>query len=249
MTAFTYASLQTSLLVMLSQAPSPYSSIPADFTTLYPVAISNAENRIFRELVPVSNRQQNTTLATTAANRTLDLSGIAPLVVEGFALLSTTGVQIPFDAASLDAVDIIWPDSTITMDPTQADWAGRFWAMLDAVTIVFAPTVPGVYTAMVTGLFLPPSLASFATSAPTTGTTYLSSVYPDLLQAACMAWLAGGLLRNYGAQADDPRQAMSWETYFTTTMKDCVLEEQRRRGQGVGWSANMPTPVAQPPRT
>lgn len=250
MAAQTYSTLQNSLAAMLSQAAAPYTILPSDFITLYPQAISYAEDRIYREMVPVSNRQQDTSLLTTAASRVLDLTPIMPLVVEGFALLYPAGVtsidagtQIPFDEASLDLLDICWPQSSVTVDPSLAQWYGLYWAMRDATTIVFGPTVAAAYTPVVTGLFQP------APMSVTNPTTYLGNVYPELLQAGCMVFLSGALLRNFGASSDDPKMAVAWESQFQTLMKSAIEEEQRRRGQGVGWTANMPAPIARSDRS
>lgn len=250
MAALTYTTLQTTLLVALSQAPSPYNVIPPDFAQLYPQAITYAEGRIYRDLVPVANRQQNSSLSTTASSRTLDLTAISPLVVEGFALITPSGTSNPklgtrvqFDAASLDAIDLFWPNESVTVAPQNADWYNRSWAMRDDHTIVFCPTPDAVYTVELTGMFQPAALSS------TNATTYLSTVYPELLTAACMIWLTGALLRNFGASADDPKMALSWEkTYAQDLLPKVLEEEQRRRSQGVGWSANPPS-QAQPQRT
>jgi hypothetical protein len=64
-----------------------------------------------------------------------------------------------------------------------------------------------------------------------------------------MVWLAGWLQRNYGAQTDDPRMAVSHETQYSSLRDSALAQEQRMRGQGTGWSANLPTPLAQPQRT
>jgi len=251
MAAQTWSSLQTSLLVMLSQAPSPYNQIPADFAVLYPQATSYAEGRIYQELVPLNYRKQNTSLVTTPASRTLNLTFASQTVlsVEGFALIIPSGTTNPalgtriiYDPSSLDVIDMVWPQESVTVAPEAADWIGRYWALLDDQTLVFAPTVPAVYTAVITGDFEPVPIS------PTNPSTYLSSVYPELLQAACMVWLSGALTRNFGAQADDPRQAMSWETQYKTLLGSSLLEEQRRRLQGVGWSQNAPAPLNKPDR-
>jgi hypothetical protein len=247
MAAQTWTSIQNSLIAMLSQAPPPYNQIPGDFVTLYPQATSYAEGRIYREIVPVNERSQNTSLSTIAASRVLSLAPTSQLVlsVEGFALLYPSTVSNPalatriiFDASSLDVIDVVWPQESVTMDPSQADWIGRYWSMLDDQTIVFAPTVPAAYTVALTGNFAPIPISA------ANPTTYLSTVYPELLQAGCMVFLTGGLLRNFGAQSDDPKMATSWNSTYQDLLMSAVGEEQRRRMQGVGWSQYMPATMA-----
>jgi hypothetical protein len=252
MAAQTWITLQNTLLVALSQAVAPYTVIPSDFATLFPQATSYAEQRIYRELVPLNERTQNTSLTTTTASRVLNLTAASQMIltVESFELIYPAGVtnqalgtRMIFDAANLDVIDLVWPQESVTMDPSLADWIGRYWALLDDHTLVFCPTVNGAYTAIITGTFesIPISAAN--------PTTYLSTFYPEVLEAACMVFLTGYLLRNFGAQSDDPRQAVSFESHYKTLMQSAIIEEQRRRMQGAGWSQYVPAPMEKPDRT
>lgn len=247
MAALTWATLETELIVALVQAPPPYNVIPPDFASLYPNATSYAESRICAEIPLLANRTQNTQLATVAGSRQLNLSLMTnPLVVqEGLALISPAGTTNPalgarivFDKATLDFIDQIWPVEATTMDPSIADNVGRWWAPLNtgpssgvsiagvaaSSIIVLAPTPDNVYTAECTGLFQPTPISNSNPS------TYLSTVYPDLLVAACMVFLEGALRRNFGAQADNPQSAMSWEAMYTRLKDAAAFEEARRRG-------------------
>ena len=111
-----------------------------------------------------------------------------------------------------------------------------------AAWLVFSPTTDKAYTAIIFGTFQVTPLSSGNPS------TYLSNIYPDLLQAACMVFLTGALTRNFGAQADDPKMAVAWEEQYKSLLEGAVLQEQRRRMQGVGWSQYAPAPVAKPDR-
>lgn len=244
MAALTWTTLRNELMAALVQGPSPYTVIPADFATLYTAAISYAEARICAEVPLLANRTQNTQLVTVSGSRRIDLAGMTnPLVVqEGLSLISPAaqtnpalGNRIPFDKATLDFIDLIWPVEATTMDPALADNIGRFWAPLNSGSttaaytgnssiIVIAPTPNGIFTAEVTGLFQPTPLSSGNAS------TYLSTVYPDLLFAACMVFLSGALKRNYGSQSDSAPQAVSWESQFEVLKEACQSEEMRRRG-------------------
>ncbi len=249
-----YADLQTALTIQLSQAPSPYTNLPADFTTLLPLTIEFAEDRILRDMVLLGVRTANSTLITAAASRVLNLSamtGSIILIPEGVALITPTGTtnpalgtRVPYDLVSLDMVDLLWPTEATIVAPDGAggDNYGRIAAMKDASTLVLGPT-PGVgFTAEITGLFRPAVLSAQNTP------TYISTQYPDLLVAACMIYLAGALLRNYGAASDDPKLAASWQEQYDRLLKAAIVEEDRRRTAGGGWSPNRPTPIATPPR-
>jgi hypothetical protein len=233
MSALDYFSLRDTLVATLSQAPYPYVVLPDDFNTLYPQAITYAEGRIYKDLVMLATRTVDTSLITVSGTRSVDLNAMTPnkiIVPEGFALLTPagstrqTGTQTPFDEASLDTIDQFWPTIATTMGPADADNIGRYWALQDDHTLVFSPTPDAAYTAVVTGLFQPVSLSETNTS------TYLSEVYPELLTSACLIWLSGALLRNFGASADDPRSALSWEATYQALMATAKYEEARRRG-------------------
>jgi hypothetical protein len=232
MTALTWTTLQTALLAALSKAQPPYNVVPADFAALYPSATSYAESRICQDIPMLANRTQDTSLATVAGTRTLTTSGMALtlLAPEGVALLTpagstlATGTLEPFDMSSLDVIDMVWPTQSLTLAPSAADWIGRRWAMRDDHTIVLCPTPDAAYTVVVTGLFAPTPISSSNPS------TYLATVYPDLLTAACMVWLCGALLKNFSAQGDLPQQAISWEAQYGTLKAAAEHEEMRRRG-------------------
>lgn len=231
--ALTYATLQTALLAALSKAQPPYSTAPADFAALYPQAISYAEGLIYRDVVMLAERTQDTSLATTPGSRALNLSAMTNpvLVPEGMALITPAGTTNPalgtrvwYTMASLDTIDMAWPQEASAVAPSLLDWTPRYFAMRDALSIVFCPTVNGAYTAEITGLFQPAALSASNTS------TYLSSTYPDLLEAACMVYLTGALLHNFGSQADNPQRAVSWEGIYQKLLDGVRSEESRRRG-------------------
>ena len=208
--------------------------------------------------MPVGARQQNVSLVTTVNSRILNLGSMTNsfggqiIDPEGVALIGPAGTtnpalgtRYPYKMTSLDVIDIVWPQESSTLSPSAAEWLGRWWALLDQNTIVLAPTpdapLGAVYTAEVTGLFQPTPISA------ANPTTYISTYYPDLFECAIMVFMSGWLQRNYGAQSDDPRQAQSWETQYQTLLPACVQEEDRRRGAGVGWTANRAT-QAQPAR-
>lgn len=234
MAAQTWTTLQNTLLVALAQAPAPYNIVPPDFATLFPQATSYAELRICRDIPMLANRSQNTSLVTAAGSRNLNLgsmTGNQIIIPEGLALISpagqtnpAVGTRIPFDEASLDLIDQVWPQESETMDPAAADWIGRWWALRDNATIVFAPTANATFTAEITGLFLPTPI-SLANP-----TTYISTVYPDLLEAACMLFLCGYLEQDFGAASSDPAMSMSFEGMYRTLVQAAKDEELRRRG-------------------
>lgn len=259
MAAQTFTTIKNAVITALSNAPSPYTATTDDFETLFPQGTSYAENRIYRDMVMLATRQSNATLVSATGSRSFDLNNLVnadggPIIVpEGFGLISPAGQSdpalgtvIPFKQAGLDWIDQIWPQQSVTMDPTLAQWIGRYWAMYDDHTIVVSPTPDAPagahYTAVVTGLFQPTPISSG------NPTTYLSTYYPELLETAIMIFMVGWLQRNFSSTADDPAQAQSFETQYKNLLPGCIEEEQRRRGQGAAWTNSAPAPIAQPER-
>lgn len=249
--SLTYAQYQQALTILAAQASaaSGYSLTNApDFSNMIPNFLDYAEDRIYRECVFLAARAQDSSLQFSGTTRTLNLAAASTiiLVVEGVAAITPTGTapgagtRQQFSPASLDLIDTVWPQESLTVDPSAV--TDRWWAMRDASTIVVAPTPNDTYTAEITGMFRPLQLSG---SNPT---TYLSLNYPDLLLAASMISVAA-YLRDYGAESEDPKLAQSWESQYGKLQQSAMAEEQRRRSQGAGWSANLPTPLATPQRT
>lgn len=228
-----YTTLQTYLeTILIDQAPS------ADFTTILPAAIQDAEQRIYRDMDFVNTRTIDSTGALTAGNRqfTLPTDQVVFLVVQGVSLMAVGGSfgvtkATPLEPVSLDDIDFTWPDPTVQKFPNK-------WAMLNDAAIVVGATPDQAYPVSITGTFRPSSMSSQNT------TTYIGNIYPDLLVAACMMFLTG-YQRDFGAQSDDPKMAMSWENVYQDRLKSAKAEEVRRKGEGVNWAAS-PTPMAVP---
>lgn len=232
MNGYNFYTLQDELLNALALAPYPYVVQPPDWPTMYNSSLIYAEHRISRDLVLLAERVIDTSLTTTAGSRYLNMADMywgQLTVVENLALIvpsgetTSDGTRYSFDATSLDALDMIWPQESLTMNPSDATWIGRYWAMLDDHNVALAPTPDDAYQAVFTGLRYPAPLSTTNTE------TYISQWYPALLMAACMVFLTGALKRNFGAQADDPQQAMSWERQYELLLGPAKDEELRRR--------------------
>jgi hypothetical protein len=261
MAALTWTTLETACLAETAKVQPPYTVPSADFAVIFPQATSYAEGRIYKEFGGLlATRQQNTSLQTTPSVRTVGLAGMVnagggPIIVpERFALFlpgaGGTGSpsRVQFDRASLDVIDMIWPQFISTQPPSLTDFNPRYWDLLDDHTIVMAPTPDAVYTCEVTGLFQPTPIGPGNESpTPLTVTsTYLSTVYPELLLAACMVYLCGALLHNFGAQSDAPQRAISWENLTQELMTIAKAEEMRRRGMKPNYPMPAPPMPARP---
>ena len=234
------------LLATLVKAQPPYNVSPPDFDALFPQATSYAEGRIFHDIPMLGNRQTNSSLTTIPSSRTVETGSIVNpsggpiIVIEQFNIIVSSGARISFDQSSPQVIDQIWPVESATVTPSLTSFIPRLWAYRDnqsfsgplAPVLIYAPTADSVYTVELSGLFQPTPISE------ANPTTYLSTVFPELLEAACLVFLTGALTHSFGQQADDPKMAMSWEGQYQTLIGSIRSEEARRRGL----TPDLPTP-------
>jgi hypothetical protein len=211
-----------------------------EFTAALPSFITNAEQRIYRKLIPSAASGQNMSLTTTVGRRTIDLGSMFgqsihgmpvafqyPMIVEAVAMLHPHALNgqpgwIQFMPTSIEFIDSIWPSPTVVGEP---GFPFAYYNMLDDQTMVVAPTPADVYPVRVTGVWRPAGMSAVITE------TWLSRTFPDLLFKGCMVE-ATGWMRDYGAQSDDPRMAVSWVAQYQEALQTAMQEEAMRQGQG-----------------
>lgn len=216
---------------------------PSDaFTAILPVLVQKAELRIYREIDFLAHRGVNASLVFVPGSRTLDLTGMTgqlvngitplnpfPVSVEGISAVlpawqqPSAGTRVRFRRVSLDTIDMVWPQETVTGSPGSPF---ALWTMLDDHTAIVAPTPDNQYLAEVTGTWRPAPMSSVNTR------TWLGDNLPDLLIDACMIE-AMGYRQDFGAQSDDPRAALSWEQRYQADKASATSEEGRRRLGGL----------------
>lgn len=217
------------------------------FTAATPNFVNNAELRIYRELDFLAASGQNTSRVTAIGNAEIDLSSMTgqtisggtpvafpyPVVVQSVAALVGT-TWVPFQLVSQEFLDLVWPQSSLTATPV----AGQaFYTMFDNSTVKVAPTPNASYTLRITGEWRP---APMSAANPR---TWLGDNASDILFCAVMVE-AMGYQRSFGATADDPRAAISWEKRYQDSKATAMAEEAVRKGLGPGYQPYMPAPLA-----
>jgi hypothetical protein len=71
-------------------------------------------------------------------------------------------------------------------------------------------------------------------------TTLLTQYLPETFLTCAMIF-ASAYQKNYGAQADDPQSAQSWENQYTALMRSAAVLELRKKFQSEGWTSSYPT--------
>ncbi len=215
----------------------------ANFLTDLPNIIDDAEQRLYRELdlVSTSVRDSSAALVLATRNFTLPSTNGTFIVTDQLNVITpaaTTnpelGTRVALVPASQEMLNALWPSQAGSSVP-------QYFAMVDQGLAIVAPWPDATYTVEVVGTIRPPALSSSVT------TTLLSVFFPDLLIAASMVRLSG-YMKNYGAGADDPKMAMSWETHYQALIGSAETEEARKKFASVAWSSDSPQPLATPPR-
>jgi hypothetical protein len=185
-------------------------------------------------------RDSSGVLSTNNRNFTLPTSIGTFVVVVGMNVITPAGTapdagtRFPLVPVSRDYLDYVWPSVTGAARPVA-------YAPVTQSAFVVGPWPDAGYVVEVIGTQRPAPLSAGNT------TTFLSVNLPDLFLAASMVF-ASGYQKNFGAQADDPKMATSWESQYQTLKASAMVEDLRKKLQSTGWSSQMPSPLT-PPRT
>lgn len=242
-TGYTYASFGTILAKML--AVNPGTTLTTNNTDLLNASIDYAELRIYRELDLLATQTESDSPALTPGTRTLAMPG-GMIIVNDISVItpantsSATGTVNPMQRTSPSFINYFWPTNSTQAQP-------QYWSLStdnnQNVLITLAPTPDQAYQLHYVGVVRPASLYT------QTSGTYLSLNLPDLFLAAAMVWATGGIQANFGAQADDPKAAMSWEQQYQTLKAGADVEALRQKSWGMTWTPYSPSPGSDQSRT
>jgi hypothetical protein len=258
----------TSTLIVLAGVPR--NSEDSNYQKVLPAAFHYAEGRIYRELSFLA-----TDIITPVPLVAMTREQLLPeniLSVRSVSICTPPGAvtsnsrRFYPERVSPEAVDMFWPQPNFkpgvpkkyaiigVRPPTPPPVpSGPPVQGVQPAPLVFfperfiyalrlMPSPDRAYTAEVYGGVEPALLSQ---SNPE---TFLSTKYPELLIACCMVFITG-YQRDYGAQADDPQRAVSWEAQYTALRAGIALEAGEMRGEGPGFTALPPAQLAQQPRS
>lgn len=231
--SLTYATWLTEISTLLAVDPTD-----SNFLAIVPGMIDYGEQRIYRELDLLNTVTRDTgTLTVGTRTFTLPSNNGRFVVTNGVNVITTAGTTIPDNgtrnqlvACSRDVLDMIWPSTTGATLPTM-------YAPITDQQFIVGPAPDAAYTVEVIGTIRPTPLSA------SNMTTYLTLYLPDLFIAACMIF-GSGYQKNFGAQADTPQMAQSWETQYLKLFASANVEEQRKRYASGAWGSLQPTTIA-----
>lgn len=229
--------------IPITSAGSAAPSSDPNFNAILPRAIEQAEQRLYRELDLITTQTAQTASLTSGSRNVAIPGGILILhelnVVTPAATAPDQGTRNPVQRVSLAFLNAAAPTAAAVLGSPSVP---RYYALLDDVDVRLGPAPDAAYEAEFIGVIRP---APMTAANPT---TWLGTNLPDVLLAGIAVFMAG-YQRDFGAQSDDPRMALSWEAAFQELKKSAVTEEQRRKAQSVAWQPYSPAPLATPPRS
>ncbi len=258
--SYTYASFQKALA---SEMVVPNNNVnEPNFVLILPTIIDYAEQRCYRELdclhaqtqqwFPMTAYQRAQSFLASAAT-SASPSPAQQILIPERVIIQPIGATP--HAAGVPPTTGGEPAIPVTVDYLDAVYSGLFpapgvfgrpttFAPINDTVLAFGPAPDQAYQFVIHGKCRPVPLYD-AAPGDGTQTTFLTSVLPDLF-LACAMISAAGYRHNYGAQADDPRQAMSWETQYNSLLGSAKNEEMRKRFLGWGGmdSYSMPPQAA-----
>lgn len=194
-------------------------SSTTQFQTMAPGMIDYSEQRLYRELNLIYTRA--TVTGTLSANaRTFALpnaTGSIPFITVSNVNAIISGSRKPLTHMPSNVVDYLAPTDTATAGDVPS-----IYYMKDQSTIIVGPPTITTTTLEILGTYRPAPLSV------TNTTTQLTTFFPDLFIAASMIF-ASGYQRDFGAQADNPQQAQSWEAQYDLLIKSALTEEARKK--------------------
>lgn len=215
-------------------------STDVNFQLELPNIIDDAEQRIYRELDLLTTivRDSSGKLTANSRNFTFPQHFVVSESINFFTPVNTTTNRIQLVPTTREFIDNVYGNEASVTTPSLP----IYYAMITDQTIIVGPPPDTNYTMEVVGTIRPQPLSA------SNSTTYLTQYLPDLFFAAsCQFGFA--YLQNYGAAADNPASALSWESHYTTLRDSANIEELRKKYQSHAWSSKLPSAIATPPRT
>lgn len=228
----TYVSAIANMMAVSSDTP--------QFQNMLPRMIEYSEQRIYRELdlLNTVNRNDSVSLVTGSRNFTLPTTTNGNYItVQGINVVTPAntaaddGTRIALQPTTRDYLDMVWNAAGTTALPI-------YFALIDQFTGIVGPWPNATYRIEVIGTIRPNPLSASNT------TTFLTQYLPDLFLAASMIF-ASGYQRDFGSQADNPAQAVSWENQYEKLFASANNEELRKKFCGPGWTSL--STIATPP--
>ena len=248
-TGLTYATYKTQIATM-----TVVDETDAAFNTILPMAITYAENRIYREVDFLFTSTTNTNYSVNSGSRTISIppgtnfadpsfyGGGVLVVAEQINLITPAGstnpdtaTRVPLLPTTKEFLDAVYGQSSSTGQP-------KYFCPFDDYTFLVGPFADATYRVEIIGTFRPASLSS------TNTTTFISLYLPELFVMASMVYVSAYQRNFSSAQGNDPGMPITYETQYQALLKSAMSEENRKKFEAAAWSSQGASTSATPTR-
>ena len=224
--------------------------IDAEFNAIIPQMLNYAELRIQRDLDLLPS-QTSRPYTLTIGNNQLQL-GAYDFVTVQTVTLNVSGVTYPLLPSTKEYLQNVYGSSAVG-----SRGQPKLFAMYggDLATggktynnILLGPYPDIAYNVEVIGTVRLPTLYENATTPlAATGTTFISTYFPDLLIQASLIYISQ-FQRNFGQASNDPAMGPTYELQYQNLLRAAAVEEGRKKFSASAWSSMSPQVAATPTR-
>lgn len=217
-----------------------------NFLEILPMAITYAENRIYRDVDFLFTSISTTAYSCTIGSRVIAVPSGTFVVPEQINVITPSSVSDP----DLGTRNPLTPTTKEFLDAVYGAAGSKgqplYFAPFDDYTFLLGPYPDQTYTVELVGTYRPQSLGDGTNGTQTT--TFISLYMPDLFIMASMIYVAAYQRNFSSAQGNDPAMPITYETQYQALLKSAALEENRKKFEAAAWSSQSPSTSATPTR-
>lgn len=224
--------------------------IDAEFNAIIPQMLNYAELRIQRDLDLLPS-QTSRPYTLTIGNNQLQL-GAYDFVTVQTVTLNVSGVTYPLLPSTKEYLQNVYGSSAVGsrgQPKLFAIYGGDLATGGETYNNILLGPYPDIaYNVEVIGTVRLPTLYENATTPlAATGTTFISTYFPDLLIQASLIYISQ-FQRNFGQASNDPAMGPTYELQYQNLLRAAAVEEGRKKFSASAWSSMSPQVAATPTR-
>jgi hypothetical protein len=224
--------------------------VDAAFNAIIPQMLNYAELRIQRDLDMLPS-QTSRPYTLTIGNNQLQLGAYDFVTVQTITL-NVAGVTYPLLPTTKEYLQNVYGSSAVgsrARPKLFAMYGGDLSTGGETYNnILLGPYPDAAYSVDVVGTVRLPTLYENATTPlAATGTTFISTYFPDLLIQASLIYIAQ-FQRNFGQASNDPSMGPTYELQYQNLLRGAAVEEGRKKFSASAWSSMSPPVAATPTR-
>lgn len=224
--------------------------VDADFNAIIPQMLNYAELRIQRDLDLLPSQTSRPYTLTIGSNQ-LQLGAYDFVTVQTITL-SVSNVTYPLLASTKEYLQNVYGSSAVGSRGRPkifAIYGGDLSTGGETYNNILLGPYPDIaYNVDVVGTVRLPTLYENATTPlAATGTTFISTYFPDLLIQASLIYISQ-FQRNFGQASNDPAMGPTYELQYQNLLRAAAVEEGRKKFSASAWSSMSPQVAATPTR-